>query len=178
MRVAWPDLSDDDVLTRVEYLPRRQAEPFAITITKAFVFVLRKKVFSIGSPYYIQRVPNQSMRVIHVRRLGAKWLYVTAALLIAVGVYTTYAMVLDIVNRASGIRSGWPIAVLVAGITIPFAARDRYAVSVEWLDGDHTWKPPLVISIRARITTAHNIQSIVDGARAAGILVRDDRNAA
>ena len=175
MRIKWPEVADDDVLARVEHYPRRK-EWFAITITKSFVLILRKKRFSIGSPYYVEQVPNASMRAIHITPIGTAGSSLLAVLMIAAGGYATYAMVADIVNAGSGSRSVWPLVMLAAGVINLLAARDRYAVVVEWDAGAVTWKPPLTIGATGRDAIAREIQMIVDGARAAGIAVRDERS--
>jgi hypothetical protein len=65
--------------------------------------------------------------------------------------------------------SGWPFAIFVGGIIIPFIARGRKILIVRMRKGRFKWKPQLAMDKKTREHCSHLQEELVDACRKAGI---------
>ncbi len=167
----------ENIILEAEYAASEKSEPFAFGITNRAIFLPAKKAFAMQDPFYFRRVPLSEVREIRIRRLKPHALTVLGMCMVIVGLYTGIGMLNPDYLRSGGKIYGWPIAIFVGGLILPFIARGRFGLVVTLAKGKFRWKPPLVVDRASRNNGAAVIDSIVQGSRAAGIHVLDERSA-
>ena len=166
----------ETIILDTEYAASEKSEPFAFGITNRAIFLPAKKTFAMQDPWYFRRIPLAEVREIRIRRLKPHLLTVLGILMTAVGLFTTVGMFMPDYQRGGGRIYGWPIAILVGGLILPFVARGRFGLIVTLAKGKFRWKPPLVIDRPSKENIAAVLAAIVQGARSAGIRVMDERS--
>ena len=167
---------NEDVFLEVAYAASEKSEPFAFGVSNRAVFLPAKKTFVLtNDPFHFKRVPLSDVREIRIRRLRPFFLYVLAVAMVVIGAYTTIGMFSPEYARNGGRIRGWPFAITVGGLVLPFAARGRYALVVSQTKGTYRWKPPLVVDRASKNRIAEVLTSIVAASRRAGIHVFDER---
>jgi hypothetical protein len=63
------------------------------------------------------------------------------------GSVLSYFMFAPLIDHESGRHeiSGWPMAIVVGGLLMPFATKGRLGLEVKTNDKTFRWKPPLVV---------------------------------
>ena len=167
---------NEEVFLEAEYAASEKSEPFAFGVSNRAVFLPAKKRFVLtNDPFYFKRVPLSDVREIRIRRLRPLFLYVLAFAMVVIGGYTTYWMFSPEYAGNGGRIRGWPIAITVGGLVLPFAARGRYALVVSQTKGTYRWKPPLVVDRTSKNRIAEILTAIVTASRRTGIHVFDER---
>jgi len=160
------------------YLPSKKSEPFAFAVSDRAIFLPRKKTFAVKDPWYFQRVPVSQVRLVTLRRVRAGATWAMSAIMILAGGLTTYFM-LNPANRGHGERiSGYPIAVLVVGLVLPFIARGRYALVVSLVSGTFKWRPRVTVGGTAKAQAVALQERILDACHRVGVQIRDERHVA
>jgi hypothetical protein len=155
----------------VKYQASSRSLPFAIGVTDRAVYVPQKKRWARTDPWFIQRVPIEQVRQVSLRRTRTIAIVVMALIMVCLGACFTYFMLEPIVGGRGGRVSGWPFAVLVGGILLPFVARGRQTLRVTFTEGEYRWTPPIVIDRASRQYVQQLLAHIVGGFRAAGVQV-------
>jgi hypothetical protein len=169
----------EQVILDAEYQASEKSEPFAFGISNRALFLPAKKTFALtNDPYYFRRVPLSEIRELRIRRLKPFAMLVLALMMVVVGLYTTIGMFTPAYRETGGQIKGYPFAILVAGVVLPFAVRGRFGLVVSQTNGTYKWKPPIVIDRASKDKIAQVIAAIVEGSRKAGIPVTDERAAA
>lgn len=146
---------------------------------RAFYFAATRFVVS-GDPTYFRRVPKDQVRDVRVQAVRPYGLWVMAALMVIAGLVTEVLMMWPLVTQVPGTYrvSGWPLAILVGGLLLPFAARGRHRLVIQMVKGRFKWDPPLVIDRGSKQRIAATLDDILKASRAAGVQVIDDRGTA
>ena len=91
--------------------------------------------------------------------------------MIVFGGVTLSVMMWYAIREEANRVSGWPLAILVGGIVIPFIAPGRRTLVVMMKNGEYKWKPQLAVDRKTRKTTSRLQDEIVQACRKAGIQV-------
>ena len=155
----------------------RKAQPFHFAITNRALYIPRIKFIAKTDPYYFERVRLEQVQQVTVRRLPPYALWLLAGVMIAAGLLTTVWMMEPVVRNTPGTHrvSGWPIAALVCGFLVPFAAKGRFGLEVNFSNGRYRWKPPLVVDKASKQQVAETLQTIVEACEKVGVRVFDER---
>jgi len=173
MAFAIKTAAGEKVLLDIDYLASQKSEPFAFAITDRAVFIPAKKTLALtNDPYFFNRVPVTDVREVRIGRLRPIFLYIAAVVMVVAGLYTTIGM---FTNAYGGDIYGWPIAITVGGLVLPFVARGRFGLTVTHTKGTYRWKPPLVVDRASKDRVSSILSSIVAASRQAGIRVHDER---
>src|SRR5436190_20211579 len=106
----------------------KKAEPFVFAVTTQALFLPRKKFFAVKDPTYFERAPLHSVREVRIQRLRPYAMLVLAAIMVVVGAVTTFYMMRPQFKLEGGQVSGYPPAIVVVGLVIPFVIRGRYGL--------------------------------------------------
>jgi hypothetical protein len=157
----------------------KKALPFYFAVSNRAIYIPRIKLIGKTDPYYFQRVPIEQVRHVTVKRLPPYALWLLAALMIPIGLVTTFWMMEPVLRQEPGMHrvSGWPIAVFVGGVLIPFAAKGRFGLDIRFSGGRYRWKPPLVVDKASKQRIAQTIQTIIAACEKCGVQVLDQRGA-
>ena len=146
-----------------------------IGITDRAVFLPRKKLFAVKDPTYSERVPLNRVVEAKVMRLNPYFLWALAVLMVAVGTITTVLMLLPVFKGGSGRLSGYPPAVAIVGVVIPFVSRRRYGLLISIVGETFLWKPRIHVDRASRSALQLFLTQTADALREAGVNVRDER---
>ena len=171
-----PELGEA-VQVNIQLLLSKKARPFFFAVSDRAIYIPRVKLIAKTDPYYFQRVRLEQVQRVAVRRLPPYALWLLAGLMVPIGLLTTIWMMEPVLRHEPGAHeiSSWPIAVFVGGLLIPFAARGRFGLDINFSDGKYRWKPPLVVDPASKQKVAHTIQDIVDACEKVGVRVVDER---
>ena len=162
---------DERVWVNVNYQASDRSVPFALGVTDQAVYVPAKKMWARDDPWYIQRKPITQVRHVIVKRTRTAGVLLFAALMIGAGAVLTFVMLEPIVNGEGGRVSGWPVAIFVGGLLLPFVARGRRSLEIVFSDGKYKWTPPLVVDKTSRDYIHQLLDHIIGGFRSAGVNV-------
>lgn len=169
----------ENVLYQAKYQASDKSEPFALAVSNRAIFIPVKKTFALtNDPYSFRRVPLSDVRDVRVRRLRPFFRYALALVMVVAGIYTVIAMYSPEYTQNGGRVRGWPFAVLVGGLALPFAARGRHALVVSQPKSTYTWKPPFVLDGASKRRISEILTSVVEASRSAGVHTVDDRGSA
>ena len=115
------------------------------------------------------------IRHVAIKRLSPYALWLFAGIMILAGLLATYSMMEPILTDAPGTHqiSGWPIAVFVGGLLLPFAAKGRFGLEIWFTGGKYRWKPPLVVDKASKQKIAETLPSIAEACRKVGAPISD-----
>jgi MFS family permease len=143
-----PELEPSENLAlQIAFKVSEKAAAFNFAVSDKALYWPATRAFAVNDATYFKRIRNGEISEVCVRRLPPYGLWVVAVLMILVGLVTAYFMYAPLINHEPGEHrvSGWPIAFLVGGILLPFAARGRLGLEVKTHDKKFRWKPPLVV---------------------------------
>ena len=153
----------------------KRAEPFAFAVSTQALFLPRKKFFAVKDPTYFERVPLNTVREVRIQRLRPHAMLVLAAIMVAAGVVTTFLMVGPLGKGEGGKIRGYPPAIVVVGLVIPFVIRGRYGLVVTYGEKRFRWKPTISVDKKSRAETTDFLMHIAEACRTARCNVIDER---
>jgi len=163
----------EELLLNVFFQASEKSEPFLFAVSSRALFIPRKKLFAVRDPRYFEKVPLSNVMSVSRIRLQPHFWWVLAALMVLVGTVTTISMVIPMIKGESGTVSGYPPAIVVVGLVIPFAVRRRFGIRIQMTNGSFLWKPPVVLD-KASKNKIRNIQDqIISTCTRAGISTDD-----
>lgn len=142
---------------------------FAFAVTNQAIHLPAKKFFSKGDPWCFRRIPLAKVVEVSLRRLRPIFLYTTAVVMIVVGVITTYWMMAPVFEGKGGEIKGYPIAIFVCGLVIPFIARGRRSLMIRMVNETYKWKPQFVVDSASRKQIAAIQNEIIEACKKVGI---------
>jgi hypothetical protein len=166
------------LIANLAFVASRNAEAFRIAITDRAIFLSRKKFFAVSDPTYSERVPLSQVVEVKVKRLNPYFLWALTLLMVVGGTITTALMFLPVLRGEAADISGYPPAVALVGLVIPFIARRRYGLSIQMVMGDFLWKPPLLVDRVSRNAVDHFLTQAADAFRQSGVKLADERDPA
>lgn len=140
-----------------------KVEPFHFAISDRALFLPGKKWVAVSDPYYYRRVPHPEVMEVAIRRLPPYFLWSLAALMLAAGLVTTSMMIWAMANPTIAPKlkvSGWPVAICVGSLLMPFAAHGRKGLVIRWASGRFRWKPPLVVDRESKRKIADTLSRV------------------
>lgn len=166
----------EQLIALLSFMASKQSEAFHVAITDRALFLPRKKLFAVKDPTYCERVPLNRVIEANVKKLSPFFLWTLALIMVLVGTVTTVLMMLPIFKGEGGHVSGFPPAIAVVGLVIPFVARRRHGLSISIVNEVFLWKPPLLVDKASRSEVEHFLSQAADALRQAGGTVRDERD--
>jgi len=142
---------------------------FALGISNQAIYIPAQKFTVKGDPWHFKRIPLSDVIEIGLRKQRSTSIYVFSAIMIVFGAILTYWMLGPILGREEGYVSGWPIAMIVGGLLIPFISRGRQTLLVKMVKGKYKWIPQLAVDKSSRETYRQIQSDILEASRKAGI---------
>jgi len=143
-----PELEpNENIALQIAFKVSEKAGAFNFAISNQALYWPATKAFAMNDATYYKRLRNNEIYEVCVRRLPPYGLWVLAVLMVLAGLALAYVIYAPLINHEPGEHrvSGWPIAIFVGGILLPFAARGRLGLEVRTHDNKFRWKPPLVV---------------------------------
>lgn len=173
-----PELeSGEQLIKQIGVQFSEQSKPFNFAVSNRALYLPAKKLVAVNDPFYFRKVPLDQVEEVAVRRLRPYGFWLVAAIMLLAGVYTTLAMIEPFIKHEAGshLVSGWPIALIVGGIILPFVAKGRFGLQVRMLNKDFHWKPPMVVDKASKEKVAATLDEIFQACRQTGLRIVDDR---
>jgi len=166
---------DEQLIANLSFKASRNSAPFHIAVSNRAIFLPRKKFFAVKDPTYCERVPLSRVVEAKIKKLDPFILWSLALLMVVGGTATTGLMLLPILRGEGGQFSGYPPAVALVGLVIPFIASRRFGLSISMTDEAFLWKPPLLVDSASRRAVQLFLAQVAAAFRQAGVDVKDER---
>ena len=157
----------------------KKAVPFHFAVSDQALYWPGKKLIALTDPYYFQRIPGDRVQQVSIQRLSSHLSWVLAGIMVAAGLFTCFWMFEPFINKVPGEHrvSGWPFAIVVGGILLPWASRNRLRFQVTTSDKTFSWKTPFAVDGASKERIATTLDEILQTCRDAQLRVIDGRQA-
>jgi hypothetical protein len=169
-----PELEPNENLAlQIAFKISEKAAAFNFAVSDQALYWPATKAFAMNDATYFKRLRNNEISEVCVRRLPPYGLWIVAVLMMLVGLATTYFMCAPLISHEPGEHrvSGWPIAIFVGGILLPFAARGRLGLEIRTHDKKFRWKPPLVVDRASKLKIQATFDEIITACEKSGLRV-------
>jgi len=128
------------------------AHVFAMAVSNQAVYLPAQKLTLGKDPWYFKRIPLSDVKEVGLVKQKAFYIYILAVIMIVSGALLAYLMMAPVLRGQPGKVSGWPLAMIVGGVLLPFIARGRRTLVVKMSKGKYKWKPQLAVDKKSRET--------------------------
>jgi len=142
---------------------------FAMAVSNQAVYLPSQKMTLKSDSWYFKRIPLSEVLEVGVAKQKSIYIYLLSLVMIISALLMIYLMMAPVLRGEPGRVSGWPLAILVAGLVVPFIARGRKVLSVKMRKGRYKWKPQLAIDRKTREAAAELQREILEACRKASI---------
>jgi hypothetical protein len=148
-------------LREVRFSLGGKTAPFFFGVSDRALYLPATRLVVTGDGTYFRRVPKEDVVSVAVEKTKPYGAWVFAGLMVAAGLVTEVLMMAPLLSQTPGTWrvSGWPLAVLVGGFLLPFAAKGRRRLRVRLQKGGFKWDPPMVVGSAPK----KEIDSVLDG---------------
>jgi hypothetical protein len=143
-----------------------------MAVSNQAVYVSAQKFALKRDPWYFRRVPLSDVKEVRVVRQRPIYLIMLSAMMIVFGAVLSFLMMWRAFHPMPGVPytvSGWPFAIAIGGIIIPFIARGRRILIVRMRKGTFKWKPQLAIDKKTRHLCSNLQDEIARACKKAGV---------
>lgn len=169
-----PELEPNEkIALQIAFKVSEKAAAFNFAISDRALYWPATKAFAMNDATYFKRLRNNEISEVCVRRLPPYGLWIFAAIMILVGLATAVFMFIPLINQEPGEHrvSGWPFAIIVGGILMPFATKGRLGLEVRTQSKNFRWKPPLVVDKASKQKIQAVFDKIADACEKSGLRV-------
>lgn len=165
------------LIRQFEIKVTKKVPPFYFAVSDQAVYWPGKKLIALKDPYYFHRIPHGRVQEVSIRRLSPYGWWLLAIVMVGIGAWSSLLVLEHALGKEPGTQrgSGWPFAILVGGLLLPFAARGRFGLRIVTSDKSFTWKPPLVVDSASKANIRASLDEILQACEQARLRVTDDR---
>jgi hypothetical protein len=146
---------------------------FAIGVTNQAVYVpVQRKLTLKKDSWHFKRVALCDVKQVRLTKQRYLPLLLLAAMMFLIGSVTSVLMIWQNLHPfpAKPTRaSGWPIAIAVGGVIIPFISRGRRILTIETRDRKYKWKPQLAVDKKTRSLCSRIQDEVMQASIRAGV---------
>lgn len=145
---------------------------FAMGVSNQAIYVSAQKLVLKKDSWYFRRVPLSDVREVRLVKQKPIYLVLLSAIMIVFGAVLSVLMMWRAFHPMPGVPyavSGWPFAIAIGGIIIPFIARSRRILIVRMRKGTFKWKPQLAVDKKTRELCANLQDEILEACKKAGV---------
>ncbi len=145
---------------------------FAMAVSNQAVYVSAQAFALKRDAWYFKRVPLSDVREVRLIKHRPIYVILLSAIMVVFGTVLSFLMMWRAFNPMPGVPyrvSGWPFAIAIGGIIIPFIARGRRTLVVRMRKGTFKWKPQLAVDKKTRQVCSNLQDEIVQACEKAGI---------
>jgi len=147
---------------------------FAMGVSNQAVYVSAQKFALKRDPWYFKRIPLSDVREVQLVKQRPLYIILLSAILLVFGTVLSILMMWRAFHPMPGVPyavSGWPFALALAGLVIPFIARGRKILIVKMRKGAFKWKPQLAVDKKTRELCSNMQDEIVQACQRVGVHV-------
>ena len=145
---------------------------FAMAVSNQAIYIPVQKLVLKRDPWSFKRVLLSDVLEVRLLKQRPISLILLSAAMIIFGTVLSVLMMWRAFNPMEGVPymvSGWPMAIALAGILIPFIARKRRTLLVRMRNGKYKWKPQLAIDKKTRKLCSDIQDEILQSCKKGGI---------
>ncbi len=167
----------EQLIKQIDAQFSEKSKTFNFAVSDRALYLPATKLLAVSDPFYFQRVAHAQVQDVTIKRLPPYGFWIAATLMVVTGAITIVNMMEPIMKHAPGTYhvTGWPLALIVGGLILPFAAKGRFGLRVTMSDKKFSWKPPMVVDKASKEKVAAVLNEILDACSHAGLRVADDR---
>ena len=169
-----PELEpNENLVLQIAFKVSEKAKAFNFAVSDQALYWPATKAFAVNDATYFKRIRSDEVSEVCVKRLPPYGLWVVAVLMVLAGLATAYFMYAPLISREPGEHrvSGWPIAIFVGGMLLPFAAKGRLGLEVRTQHKKFRWKPPLVVDKVSKQKIKTTFDEIIGACEKSGLRV-------
>jgi hypothetical protein len=145
---------------------------FAMAVSNQAVYISAQRLALKRDPWYFKRIPLNDVEEVLLIKQRPVYALLVGLLMILFGGILSLLMMWRAFNPMPGVAyhvSGWPFAIFVGGLLIPFIARGRRVLIVRTRQGRFKWKPQLALDRKTRDHYSRLQDELIDACKKAGI---------
>ena len=145
---------------------------FAMAVSNQAVYVSAQAFALKRDAWSFKRVPLSDVKEVQLVKNKPIYVIILSALMIVFGTVLSFLMMWRAFNPLPGVPyhvSGWPFAIAIGGVIIPFIARGRRTLVVKMRKGTFKWKPQLAVDKKTREECSNIQNAIVQACEKVGI---------
>ncbi len=149
---------------------------FAMAVSNQAVYIPVQKLVLKRDAWSFKRVPLSDVVDVRLLKQRPISLVLLSVSMIIFGTVLSVLMMWRAFNPMEGVPyriSGWPMAIAVGGIIIPFIARKRRTLLVRMRKGKYKWKPQLGVDKKTRQLCSDIQDEVLQACKKAGIKTTD-----
>jgi len=145
---------------------------FGMGVSNQAVYVSAQKLAFKNGGWHLKRVPLSDIREVSLVRQRPVYLLGISILMVGFGTILSVLMMWRALNPMPGVAyyvSGWPFAIAIGGVIIPFMAKGRRILLVRFTRGKFKWKPQLAVDKQTRDMCGRIQNEILDACQRVGL---------
>jgi hypothetical protein len=149
---------------------------FAMAVSNQAIYLSQQKLVLKRDPWYFKRVALSEVREVRLVKQRPVYIILLSLAMIGFGTVLSFLMMWRALNPMPGVPytvSGWPIAIAVGGMIIPFIAIGRKTLVVKMSKGKYKWKPQLALDKKTRELCSNIQDEVLQACKKAGIYTAD-----
>lgn len=149
---------------------------FAMAVSNQALYLSAQK-WALKDDWYFKRVSLDDVKDVCLKKQKPLMLLLMSMAMVAVGGFVSIIMLMNTyapTHRQPAYGSGWPIAIFVGGLVIPFVARGRRTLVVRLKKGKFKWKPQLALDKKTRQLCADIQNEILLACRNVGLRTTEE----
>jgi hypothetical protein len=149
---------------------------FAMAVSNQALYVSEQKYTLKRDSWSFKRVPLSDVREVRLVTQRPIYIIMLSAILMVFGTVLSVLMLWRAFHPMPGVPyavSGWPFAIAIGGVIIPFIARGRRILIVRMRKGRFKWKPQLAIDRKTRELCASIQDEIALACKTAGVHIAE-----
>lgn len=147
---------------------------FAMAVSNQAIYVSAQQLALKRDAWYFKRVPLSEVEEVRLVKQRPIYILLLGLIMILFGGILSFLMMWHALHPIPGLVthvSGWPFAILVGGIIIPFVARGRKTLIIRMRKGRFKWKPQLAVDRKTREFCSNIQDELIAACRKAGIRI-------
>jgi hypothetical protein len=145
---------------------------FAMAVSNQAIYLSKQEFALKRDPWYFKRVPLSDVREVRLARQRPVYIILLSLIMIGFGTVLSFLMMWHLLNPEPGVTynvSGWPMAIAVGGMIIPFIGMGRKTLVVRMRKGRFKWKPQLALDKKTRQLCSDIQDEVWQACKKAGI---------
>jgi len=145
---------------------------FAMAVSNQALYVSKLELGFRNGGWSMKRLELAEVENVSLLRQRPLYLFGLSGVMILFGSFTSVMMMWRVLNPMPGMEyrvSGWPFAIALAGMLIPFISRGRRILVVRSESGKFKWKPQLSIDKKTRSVYTDMQNEILETCERVGI---------
>jgi hypothetical protein len=149
---------------------------FGIAISNQAIYLPEQKWLTLKKDtWHFRRYPLSEVKAVQLKKQRPIPLFLASIAMLLFGTASATVMMWRSLHWQPGevtYVSGWPFAIAVGGLVLPFLARKRRTLLIFTTSKMYKWKPQLAVDKQTRMTSAELQDSVIRACSKAGILAQ------